>query len=421
MKVPKKLSPLFENPQTHNIIEGGRGGGKTRTVGDLITEVMAVAPLNVLCCRETQRSLKDSSFSVLRESIHRNGYGDSFDIAESRGEITRGKARAVFTGLKEHTVESIKSFEGFHWVWIEEAQSVSKRSLEVLIPTLRKDGWFKVDIGGRILEFPLRMFVYTMNPFSLDDAINIVLPESRGDVQRIKINYWDNKYFPETLEKERQEEKKVLLPDEYARIWEGVPFEDTERSIMTRRLVQEAMSREASRDGGVVVGADIARFGDDRTVFVKRQGMQVVDTKILSGKDTQEVARRLHDFADGGRVVIDDTGVGGGVTDKLQELGDNVTPINFGSKAVDKKRYPDVISEMWFNLADNINEIGLPNNQEVLNELSSRHYNYTKDERRQVESKKDYKKRTGRRSPDMADAVILCFYNREIKPISFTM
>jgi phage terminase large subunit len=420
MEIAKKLEPLIDTPHTHNVIQGGRGGTKSRAVASLLIRIMSKQPLNVMCAREVQKSLADSSFAMMRDEIYRQGLGGRFNILESRGVIVGGNgSRAIFIGLKEHTVDSIKSYEGFHWAWIEEAQSVSERSLNVLIPTLRHDKWFKVDLGkGKEYKFPLRMFVYTMNPYTWDDPINYVLPDSRDDVQRINVNYYDNPWFPESLESERIQAEKTMPEDEYNRIWEGVPFEDTERVIMTRQSVKDAMERKASADGGIVVGADIARFGDDRTVFIKREGMQVIDTKVLNGKDTQEVARRLHDFAGGGRIVIDDTGVGGGVTDKLHDLGDKVSPINFGGSAIDKKKYPDVISEMWFNLADNISDIGLPHNDELLMELSSRHYKYTQDERRKVESKEEYRKRTGRRSPDIADAVILCFYDKKRGQVS---
>jgi len=411
MKVPAKLKPFFDLPLTHNIFEGGRGGGKTRTVGALIVEVMRKAPLNVICGREIQKSLKESSFAILVKEIERNGYSSEFQIKESDSTIiSAAGGRAVFTGLQQHTVDSIKSYEGFHWAWIEEAQSISKNSLDVLIPTLRTDGWFKVEIGGIEFRFPLRMFVYTMNPYTWDDPLNLVLPESREDTRRIKINYYDNPWFPEALEKERLEAKQVMSADEYLRIWEGIPYDNAEDAVLSRAQVQAAMGRTVPADGGIVVGADIARFGTDRTVFIKREGMQVKDIKILNGKDTQEVARQLKDFAQGGRIVVDDTGVGGGVTDKLRDLGAQVNPVNFGSAAMDKKKYPDVISEMWFNLAGHINEIGLVPNNELLEEVSSRHFKYTADERRKVESKDEYKKRTGKKSPDLADALILAFY-----------
>lgn len=411
--IPTKFELFFDAPLTHNIFEGGRGGGKTRTVAGIIVEVMNQAPLNVICGREVQKSLKESSFLSLKQEIYRLGYGNRFKMKESEGVIeSHTGGRAVFIGLQQHTVDSIKSYESFHWAWIEEAQSVSKQSLETLIPTLRTDRWFSVTMGGTEYKFPLRMFIYTLNPYSWDDPINLVLPDSRSDVRRIKINYKDNPWFPKALESERQEAEKIMAPEEYSRIWEGVPYENAERSVMSRASVKSAMERKASKDGGIVVGADIARFGADSTVFVKRQGLQVIGVKVLHKADTQEVARQLNDYCEGGKIVIDDTGVGGGVTDKLKDMGANVMPINFGGSPMNKRKYPDIISEMWFNLSDLLPTIGLKYDDELMAELSSRQYKYTPDERRKVESKEDYKKRTGRRSPDRADATILCFYNR---------
>ena len=405
--VPKKLEPLFATPKAHNIIEGGRGGAKTRTIPELIVDIMAVAPLAVICCREVQKSLKESSFRAIENEIYRQGKGDMFKV--TREAITsKAGGRITFIGLLQHTADSMKSYEDYHWAWVEEAQSVSKNSLDILIPTLRTDGFFEHE--GYV--FPLRMFIYTMNPYSWDDPINTVLPESREDTQRIVINYYDNPWFPDSLEEERAEAKKIMHPDEYNRIWEGIPYEDSERAVMSRKAVEDAMNRTVSDDGSIVVGADIARFGADKTVFIKRQGLQVIDMKTLAKKDTQEVARALARFAEGGRIVVDDTGVGGGVTDKLKDMGCTVTPINFGSNARRKKKYPDIISEMWFDMADQIKDIGLMDNRELLIELSGRNFKYTNDERRKVESKEEYKKRTGRSSPDLADAAILCFYNR---------
>jgi phage terminase large subunit len=417
MQIGRIFEPFFIDPKTHNIFEGGRGGGKTRLPAELIIEIQDKAPLNVICAREVQNSLKESSFLVLKNAIYQKGLASHFDIKEAAGVIENRitGARSVFIGLLQHTVDSIKSYENFHWAWIEEAQSVSKKSLETLIPTLRTDGWFQVEIGGKDFKFPLRMFMYTMNPYTWNDPINIVLPESRNDVRRIKVNYYDNPWFPESLEAERLEAKATMNQDEYLRIWEGIPYESAENAVMKRQEVLAAMERKVSTDGGIVVGADIARFGSDSTVFVKRQGLQVIDVISMQKKDTQEVARKLADFAQGGKVIVDDTGVGGGVTDKLRDLGIDVVPINFGGSPQNKKKYPDIISEMWFSLADQINKIGLKMDNELMVELSSRYYKYTADERRKVESKEDYKKRSGRHSPDRADATILCFYNATSK------
>jgi PBSX family phage terminase large subunit len=411
LQIPSKYRPFIESPRTHNVFEGGRGGSKTRTISGLLVEVMNQAPVKIICGREIQKSLKESSYLSIKQEIYRLGYGDRFKLKENDGVIeSHTGARAVFIGLQQHTVDSIKSYESFNWAWIEEAQSVSKQSLETLIPTLRTDGAFYIKLGEKDHAFPLRMFMYTMNPYSWDDPINLVLPESRGDVRRIRVNYPDNPWFPDVLEDERKEAERIMSAEEYARIWRGIPYDNAERAIMPRAAVMAAMKRKVSTDGGIVVGADIARFGDDATVFVKRQGLQVTAIETMYKQDTQEVASRLFTFAEGGKINVDDTGVGGGVTDRLRRMGANVCPVNFGAAPIDKKKYPDIISEMWFNLAELLPTIGLKEDNELLAELASRQFRYTPDERRKVESKEEYKKRTGRHSPDRGDSAILCFY-----------
>jgi hypothetical protein len=417
MKFPQKLLPLITDPHTHNKLKGGRGGGKSTTVGKFLACVMNQAPINILCCRETQKSLKESSYSLLKKAIISEGLFKNFTFTETEIRSHTG-ARAVFIGLKEHTVDSIKSYEDFHWVWIEESHAVSSVSLNTLIPTPRTDGYFKIDLGDGIDRvFPLRMFIYTLNPFSWSDPVDLVLPNTRNDTQEIVINYYDNPFFPESLESERVEAKESMVQEEYDRIWEGIPYDDAERGVVGRKAIEAAMNREAEKTGVITTAADIARFGNDKIVFMKRDGMQVIEYKEYSKLSTQETARLFNDFSEGAdRGIIDDTGVGGGVTDKLNDLRKagqlkfkSVVPINFGAAAKDKKKYPDIISEMWFNLADLIPNIGLPNHEKLKLELISRNFEYTPDERRKVESKEKYKKRTGLNSPDFADCAIMLF------------
>jgi phage terminase large subunit len=102
--------------------------------------------------------------------------------------------------------------------------------------------------------------------------------------------------------------------------------------------------------------------------------------------------------------------VGGGVTDKLRELGAKVTAVNFGGDPSDKNTYTSVADEMWFTFP--VNEADIPNNQKLMQELAGRQYDYDTKGRRKIEAKKDFKKRIGH-SPDHADALLLCFYQRQ--------
>lgn len=172
--------------------------------------------------------------------------------------------------------------------------------------------------------------------------------------------------------------------------------------------------------GGMEAGVDVARFGDDSTQMYRRKGHKVVDHRQYNKQDTVFVAQMVVDFTDGDGAVlkkIDDTGVGGGVTDNLNHLGfeRSTIPINFNNKAEDEDKYANAISEMWFTAAKLIREhrIACKADNGLKAELINRKMKPLDSKgRRVVESKEDYKKR-GFRSPDKADAFLLTFYNKK--------
>lgn len=173
-----------------------------------------------------------------------------------------------------------------------------------------------------------------------------------------------------------------------------------------------------SDEGQIEIGADIARFGEDTTVFYKRKGMKVIGRREFSKQDTKKTSDKLMEFSGTDkniRIKVDDTGLGGGVTDNLTAAGYNVIPINFQNVAMDQNKYPNTISEMWYEVAPLIPEISAPHSDRLQTELVNRQSKgLDKKGRRCIESKKDYKKR-GFRSPDDADAFLLCFYTGQVE------
>lgn len=190
------------------------------------------------------------------------------------------------------------------------------------------------------------------------------------------------------------------------------------------KMFENHSKSAASAEGAVEIGADIARGGDDDCVFFKRKGMRVVNKRVITtGSMPQKaklvyVASELMKFADQDKTVrikVDDTGLGGGVTDILQDSGYNVVPVNFGGTASDPDKYASVASEMWFTVAQNIDGISCPEDQRLQNELVGRRQkNLDKKGRRMIEPKDEYKKRMGR-SPDVADGFLLCFYEAKLE------
>ena len=202
---PEKLSFLSESHR-YKVLYGGRGSGKSWGIARelLIQGAIRQQPLRVLCAREVQRSIKQSVHQLLNDQIQSLGLGSFYEVLEN--EI-RGKngTKFNFTGLANNTVESIKSFEGVDRVWVEEAQTVSKKSWDILIPTIRK---------------PNSEIWVSFNPdLDSDDTYKRFVIDTPGNAKVVKVNWSDNPWFPDVLNAERIHSKQTS--DDYDNIWEG--------------------------------------------------------------------------------------------------------------------------------------------------------------------------------------------------------
>jgi phage terminase large subunit len=187
-----------------------------------------------------------------------------------------------------------------------------------------------------------------------------------------------------------------------------------------RSLLMEAVQRQLDPVGEATLACDVARFGADKTVVYRRQGNVCRLVWKSQGRDTQEVAGRLkamaEDDPDVGAIIVDDTGVGGGVTDRLREenvAGGRVriVPFNGGEKARRSDRYVNAIAEAWLELGQAFRDgtIDIDDNPAVIAQLSARRYTVQGDRRIKLESKDDFKKRSSGGSPDDADALAMCY------------
>ena len=202
-KFPSKLEFLFE-PHRYKIAYGGRGSGKSWGFARALLISAANRPLRILCAREIQKSIKQSVHTLLTDQIQALGLGSFYEVLEA--EI-RGKngSTFTFTGLAMNTVESIKSYEGCDLCWVEEAQTVSKKSWDILIPTIRKEN--------------SEIWVSFNPDLDTDDTYQRFIVNKPENAAVVKINWSDNPWFPRTLEEERLH-SKATNPD-YDNIWEG--------------------------------------------------------------------------------------------------------------------------------------------------------------------------------------------------------
>jgi len=204
-KFPRKLQPLFK-PARYKVAHGGRGGAKSWGFARALLILGAQKPLRILCTREVQRSIKDSVHKLLKDQIQALGLGAFYEVQNSVIKGANG-TEFLFAGLSDLTAESIKSYEGVDICWPEEAQAISKRSWDILIPTIRKPGseiWI------------------SMNPeLDTDESWTRFVQNPPPGSVVIEINYQDNPWFPDVLEKERQHAQATMTKVDYENIWEG--------------------------------------------------------------------------------------------------------------------------------------------------------------------------------------------------------
>lgn len=388
---------VFRKPAPYKITFGGRGSGKSWSIASLLMQELSAEKHNLVCCREIQKSLDDSVYKLCVETIKRLKLG-GWNILRDVLENENG-SRVIFRGLKDlRASNAIKSLEGYDRAWIEEAQSVSAESLQMLIPTIRMN-------GSEIWA--------SYNPNTEEDAIESL--KLREGAVTIKCNWNDNPWFTGKLAKDREADYK-FNPDMARHIWEGEYLAQAENAVMGRIAVHEAMQREVSDEGDYQLACDVARFGDDSTVIGLRKGLKLKSLEELKGKSLVEICDRIEIVAGKNKSMkmkIDETGVGGGVVDILKSRGyREVIGINFGSKPQDADKFADLPSEMWCKFP--IEEVGLIENDRLFHELTDRRYSYDHKARRQVESKDSYKSRNNGKSCDYADCVLMLYYEPKI-------
>ena len=185
--------------------------------------------------------------------------------------------------------------------------------------------------------------------------------------------------------------------------------------LISADLVDSAMCRDVAASAGepLVYGLDVARFGDDRTVLVKRQGNVLLEIKSWSGADTMETVGRVVNEAkqdSPAEICVDSIGLGSGVADRLRELSLNVRDVNVSESAALNPQAARLRDELWLSCKDwlGARNCRIPKDDDLRAELVSPTYNFTSTGKIKVEGKAEMKKR-GLRSPDVADALCLTF------------
>ena len=218
VEFPSKLRCLFE-PNRYKVLYGGRGGAKSWGIARALLVLGSKKPIRILCAREFMTSMKDSVHKLLSDQIDALGLGFFYEVTQAN---IRGKngSEFSFVGLRNN-VANVKSYEGVDICWVEEAQTVSKMSWDVLIPTIRKENseiWVSFNPELETDETYQR-FVYS--------------PPETAIVQ--KINWNDNPWFPETLRLEKDSLKARDI-EAYNTVWEGICRKTVDGAVFAKEM-----------------------------------------------------------------------------------------------------------------------------------------------------------------------------------------
>jgi phage terminase large subunit len=285
INVPDVFLPILK-PARFKGVWGGRGSGKSHFMATMVVIDM-LAGKDVLCVREIQSSIADSVKRLLESKIEDMGLSALFEFTEKEIRCPSAKSICIFKGMQNYNAATVKSLEGFDVAWWEEAQVASQRSLDMLIPTIRKPG------------SELR---FSWNPENADDPIDVFLrkdPPENSIV--VRANWNDNPWFPEELRADMDRDRK-RDPAKYSHIWEGAY-----RALADGQVFRNWRVGEMSPPDNVVwfYGADWG-FAQDATAAVRccipKDGVLYVDAEVYGvGVPTDALPGLLAGLPDAGK------------------------------------------------------------------------------------------------------------------------
>lgn len=250
---PPKLEFLFQ-PHRYKVAYGGRAGAKSWNFARALIIQGTQKTHRILCVREVQKSIKDSVHKLLCDQIEALGYGYFYTITETSIKGSNG-TEFMFAGLSNVTAASIKSYESVSICWCEEAQTLTKKSLDILLPTIRQPGseiWF------------------SFNPDLINDEIYqrfVINPPP--DTKSVHINYVDNEWVSEETLRQIEHDQKTA-PNDFDNIWLGIPRVVSEGAIYeeeVRKLISEGRYAPVPYDPSLKVHV-VADLGwNDTMVF----------------------------------------------------------------------------------------------------------------------------------------------------------
>lgn len=404
LNLPKKLLTFVFNigKYRYYLADGGRGSGKSQAFARLILYICAKRKVRVCCGRETQNSIEESVYRLLVDLI--KFYDLDFDVFSNKIVHRVTGSEIVFKGFRENGVENTKGMEGFDIVWVDEAQTLSKRTIDVVVPTIRK---------------PKSVIWFSMNRFVRNDPVYEFCLQ-RPNCLHVHIDYFENPFCTQELKDEAEICKKMNEKD-YRHIWLGEPMEQASDYLFNSGKV--AKMKEIESFGDVfqhqrVMGIDFAAQGNDLCVATVLNRVSLTQWKVIA----QEAWSDADSMSSIGRIVeligkykptastLDVGGMGYVVYNRLQELGIRINSFNGAEQQGVPNEYGNTRAWGYYTLNEYINnEWIIMDSPETEKELLDIRFKYKSNGERLILSKDDMRK-DGIHSPDRADSLMMAVF-----------
>ena len=411
LQIPPKLLPILTefNRYKFFVIEGGRGSGKSQTIARLLLYLAEQRKVRIVCGREIQDTIEESVFSILRDLIAQHSL--AFDVKKvAITHLVKG-SEFRFKGFREQGAVNIKGFEGADILWNDEAQTTTKPTLDMMIPTIRKEN---------------SKLIFTLNRYMRDDAVMELT--TRPDCLHIKMNYYDNPHCPLTLKHEAEVSRNKSERD-YKHIWLGEPLAQAGAYLFDAGKLEKCTTIQPYGDlfkRQRILGIDIAAEGDDgcvATILDRKSNVHWNVTEQLrwDERDTMVSVGKIVSFIGQFKpdvTIIDKGNMGKGVVDRLLELKlPNIYAFDGASTdGIDSAHYVNCRANAYYMLEEWISQgwLMIPKeNQELIRQLEKIKMKYRSDGKRIIQPKLEMKKAPPEGigySPDESDSLMMAIW-----------
>lgn len=384
----------------YKLFGGAMGGGKTKWLCEEAKELSMQYPGNRgVMCRWHLQDFKNSTLKILEEAIPLELIANH-NLAEHTIKLING-SEIIYMGMSEmENVSKLKSME-IGWFVVDEASEIPQETFLLFQSRLRRRLFNN--------EFPPFYGLLASNPADCWLKDMFVLGQGGKDYIFIPSLPRDNPYLPVDYERRLRES----YPEDWVQrflegSWDELSSGDM---VIPGEWIRRAVNREIEIEDKKVIGADIARFGDDEIVISFLQGNRLVEQDISNKQSLMETVGRIinkRKKCNARILAVDDAALGGGVTDRLREMDEDVMAINGGERAIQNDKFVNLKTEMWWYARELFEKglVSIINDPILIRQLGAVKYHYRSNGKTVVEPKDEVKIRLGR-SPDRADALVL--------------